>query len=146
MRGMTRLSLTCTFAVVAAVVLAAPAGAKEFGPGDLRLCNRERCAAVEKPSSLEAFGALIYVGARPAAMPPVKLGAESFELRFRNGYVAGIIARGERDRFLSYGVYLGRFRRGAWYRVPARLATDLRRLTAGLEPLRVTPATLRRSR
>jgi hypothetical protein len=69
-----------------------------------------------------------------------------FELRFRNGYVTGIVATQRLDRFLSYGVYLGRFRRGRWYRVPPRLGQEFRELTASLAPLRLTRAAVSKSR
>jgi hypothetical protein len=67
-------------------------------------------------------------------------------LRFSNGYVTGIVATRRLDRFLSYGVHLERFGRNSWYAVPPRLSAELRRLTAGLRPLRVTRAALARSR
>ena len=60
--------------------------------------------------------------------------------------MTGIVATARLDRFLSYGVNLGRFQRGIWYRVPARLASELRKLTAGMKPLRVTRAALSKSR
>ena len=75
-----------------------------------------------------------------------RLGAPAFELRFRNGYVTGIVGTARLDRFLSYGVNLGRFERDVWNQVPARIAAELRRLTGGMKPLRVTRAALARSR
>jgi hypothetical protein len=149
--------------VVAVVVLAPAAIAKDFEPGDLRVCNAERCVAITNRPALAALGAFYYGGACPAAAtrdgdcmpnertPPraaaaVRLGTPAFELRFRNGYVTGIVATARFDRFLSYGVNLGWFRRGRWYRVPPAAAAELRRLTAGLEPLRVTRAVIARSR
>jgi hypothetical protein len=69
-----------------------------------------------------------------------------FELRFRNGYVTGIVAATRLDRFLSYGVYLGRFTPGRWYRFPDKVARELRRLAAPLAPLRVTRSALAKSR
>ena len=48
------------------------------------------------------------------------LGAPSFELRFDNDYVTGIVATARLDRFLSYGVNTGRFEAGRWYRVYPR--------------------------
>lgn len=77
-------------------------------------------------------------------MPPRP--TKVLELKFRNGYVPGIVARANLDRFLSYGVYLERFRGGRWYRVPTRAAEELRRLTAQLKPLRLTRASIARSR
>jgi hypothetical protein len=74
------------------------------------------------------------------------MGAPFFELKFRNDYVTGIVATRRLDRFLSYGVHLGHFKRGSWYRVPARAALELRKLTAGLEPFRVSAAAVAKSR
>jgi hypothetical protein len=74
------------------------------------------------------------------------MGAPAFQLRYDNGYVTGIVASPRLDRFLSYGVYLERFHRGTWYRLPPRAASELRRLTADLRPLRVTAAAVRKSR
>jgi hypothetical protein len=39
-------------------------------------------------------------------------------------------ALGAFDRFLSYGVNIGHFDRGRWYRLPDRTARELRRLAA----------------
>ena len=63
-----------------------------------------------------------------------------------NANVAGIVATKRLDCFLSYGVYLERFRRGKWYSVPARAARALRTLAAGLRPLRLTSAAVEKSR
>jgi hypothetical protein len=136
-------------ALLAAAALAATpaATAKDFGPGDLRVCNAHRCAPIVNRAVLPLLGRFYYLDARdPRVAPRARLGAPYFELRFRNGYVTGIAASARLDRFLSYGVNLGRFHRGVWYRVPARLALELRKLTAGMKPLRVTRAALARSR
>ena len=76
--------------------------------------------------------------------PP--LGTPYLQLRFSNGYVTGIVATARLDRWLSYGVYLERFRRDVWYRVPADAARELRRLARGLAPFRLTRAALAKSR
>ena len=73
------------------------------------------------------------------------LGAPYFELRFPNNYATGIVATRQLDRFLSYGVHLERFDANTWYAVPRKLSAELRRLTAGLRPLRVTRAALAKS-
>jgi hypothetical protein len=143
---------TCTLAFAAATavaLLAAPgANAKGFEPGDLRICNATRCKPVMYRPAVEALGAFYYADPRPpalAARPP--LGAPAFELRFDNGYVTGIVAAAARlDRFLSYGVNLGRFEAGWWYRLPRPAGRQLRRLMDGLVPLRLTRAALARSR
>jgi hypothetical protein len=129
-------------------LLVVPAGAaKEFDPGDLRICNARRCLPITNRPALSALGALYYIGTRPPSRAPrAPLGAPSFELRFDNGYVTGIVATARRDRFLSYGVNIGRFEAGRWYRVPRTAARELRRLTAGLRPIPLTRASLARSR
>jgi hypothetical protein len=130
----------------AALVLAVPAAAKEFEPGDLQLCNATRCVPIVDQTTLTAFGAFFYGSRNPMAIPAPRLGVPCFELRSRNGYVTGIVASRRLDRFLSYGVNTNQFARGRWYRVPARTALELRWLSASLEPLRLTRAALRKSR
>jgi hypothetical protein len=133
--------------VVAAVLVASSAAsAKEFRPGDLRVCGATRCVAVMDPGAARGFGAFIYLGRRPAVAGAPRLGATMYRLRFSNDYVPGIVAGARRDRFLSYGVYLERFQRGHWYRIPPGLARHLRTLTAPLRPARVTRAAVKRSR
>jgi hypothetical protein len=135
------------FLVVASVLLFLPsAGAKNFGPGDLRVCNATRCVPIVKPDVLPQLGSFYYSGPPPAHIRKPALGAAYFELRFRNNYVTGIVATGRLDRFLSYGVHLERFTANQWYAVPRRLSAELRRLTVGLRPLHVTSAALAKSR
>jgi hypothetical protein len=135
-------------ALLAAAALAATpaATAKDFKPGDLRVCNAHRCVPIVNRAVLPLLGAFYYGSHDPRVAPRARLGAPAFELRFTNGYVTGIVASARLDRFLSYGVNLDRFQRGSWYRVPARLAAELKRLTAGMKPLRVTRAALAKSR
>jgi hypothetical protein len=122
------------------------AGAKEFAPGDVRVCDATRCVAVTKPDVVRVLARFYYTGPKPASVARPAWGAPAFELRYRNGYATGVVASARLDRFLSFGVYLERFRRGVWYRVPPELAQELRRLTAGLQPYRVTRALVTRSR
>jgi hypothetical protein len=97
-------------------------------------------------ATAKRLATFIYMGPQPASASAPAMGAPAFELRFRNGYAAGIIGDVTLGRWLSYGVYLGRFERGVWYRVPPATARDLRKLTRGLAPLRVTPEALAKSR
>jgi hypothetical protein len=128
-------------------LLAVPAAAaKDFEPGDLRLCNATRCVHVMDRAAVKALGDFYYATGHPPRARAVPLGAPALELRFRNGYVTGIVATAKLDRFLSYGVHLERFARGQWYRMPATVAAELRRLAAGLKPFRVTKERLARSR
>lgn len=140
------LLLLAPLLVAAAVLGSVTAQAKEFGPGDLRVCNAHRCTSITTPSVLQQLGAFYYGGAPLAGAPAPRLGAIEYELRFRNGYVTGIVASARLDRFLSFGVNMGRFGRGQWYRLPAQAAQTLRRLTAILTPLRLTRSAERRSR
>jgi hypothetical protein len=135
-----------TFAGVVALLLAPAAGAKDFDPGDLRVCNARSCVPIVDSEVVALLGPFYYSGAPLAQAPSPRLGAPYLELRFDNGYVTGIVATRRLDRFLSYGVHLGRFVRGRWYRLPAALAADLRQLTAALQPLRLTRTALARSR
>ena len=135
-------------ALLAAAALAAipAATAKDFGPGDLRVCNAHRCVAVMNGAVLPLLNAFYFGPHEPRVAARPRLGAPAFALRYRNGYVTGIVAAAKLDRFLSYGVNVNRFRRSTWYRVPARAAAELRSLTAGMKPLRVTRAALAKSR
>ena len=132
---------------VALLVVAPGASAKEFRPGDLRVCSRLRCVAIVSRPVLQQLGAFYYTGrsSPPEARAP-RLGARAFELRFSDGYVTGVVAASELDRFLSFGVNLGRFAPGQWYRFPKAVARDVRMLAAPLEPLRLTRRMLARSR
>jgi hypothetical protein len=134
--------------VVGVVCLAGalPAGAKDFKPGDLRICNATRCIRIVDRLVLPTIGTFYYGDRSPRSAPAPRMGAPAFELRFTNGYATGVVAGAKLDRFLSFGVNVGHFRRGVWYRVPPRLADELRHLAAGLRPLRVTKATLAKSR
>ena len=133
--------------VAATALLALPsANAKDFRPGDLRVCNGTRCVAIVNRAVLPQLGSFYYGGPSPPRVRAPALGAPYYELRFRNGYVTGIVATQRLDRFLSYGVHTGYFDPGSWYAVPRRMSQELRRLTAGLRPLRVTRAALAKSR
>ncbi len=135
-------------ALVASTALIGVSGAaaKEFGPGDLRLCNAETCVPVVDAAATKALSRLYFTGPQPAVVARPRWGAPAFELRFGNDYATGAVGGARLDRFLSFGVHLERFRRGAWYRVPPRAASELRRLAESLEPLHVTRALVQRSR
>ncbi|HUQ21547.1 MAG TPA: hypothetical protein VM049_00875 [Gaiellaceae bacterium] len=122
------------------------ATAKDFGPGDVRVCNGTRCVGIVEADAVNRLRPFYYSGPALAHVRAPALGTPYFELRFRNDYVTGIVATERLDRFLSYGVHLERFARDTWYAVPAKLAAELRRLIAGLRPLRVTRAALAKSR
>jgi hypothetical protein len=139
--------MTLAGLLAATMLLVAPAAsAKDFEPGDLRLCNARRCLPIEDRALLRSLSAFYYTGRAVLLVRGPRLGAPMYELRFRNGYVTGIVAGVLLDRFLSYGVHLERFRRGQWYRFPNAVAAELRRLAAGLAPKRLTRQAIARSR
>jgi hypothetical protein len=138
--------ITVSALLVVALTFTAASAAKEFKPGDLRLCNGNACVKITDQKLLDALGSFIYMGRQPAIVRSPRLGVAYFALEFRNAYVAGILATAKLDRWLSYGVYLGRFARGRWYQVPARAAAGMRELAVSLKPLRLTRVAVRRSR
>jgi hypothetical protein len=139
-------TLFLAVAAAAALLVLPSAAAKNFGPGDLRVCNATRCVPIVKRDVLPRLGSFYYSGPALRTLPRPPLGVPYYELRFRNDYVTGIVATRRLDRFLSYGVHLERFARDKWYAVPRSLSDELRRLTAGLRPIRLTRAALARSR
>jgi hypothetical protein len=139
-----RTLLLGLFAASALLVLAA-ANAKDFRPGDLHACNKMRCVAIVNRDVLPVIGSFYYTGPCPARVRRPKLGAPYYELRYRNGYVTGIVATRRLDRFLTYGVIDQRFARDTWYAVPRKLSGEFRRVTVDLRPLRLTRAALAKS-
>jgi hypothetical protein len=131
---------------VTAFVALPAASAKEFQPGDVRVCNSRHCVALVNREVLPLLASFYYGDRTPGSVRKPKLGEPYFELRYRNGYVTGIIATRRLDRFLSYGVVLGRFARGHWYAVPERVSSQVRRLTADLCPVRLSRAAVAKSR
>jgi hypothetical protein len=129
-----------------AVLLAAPAAtAKDFGPRDLLLCGANRCMGVTNPQVLRGISVFYYFAGQPSTASAPELGARAYELRFRGGYVTGIVAADNLDTFLSYGVNMNRFTKNTWYAVPAQVSAGLRHLAWLLRPLHVTAATLQKS-
>ena len=136
---------TALLLAVSAVIFVSAAESKDFGPGDLRLCGATGCVPIENRDVLPLLGSFYYGETPPPVARSPRLGASMLELRFRNGYVTGIVATRTLDRFLSYGVHGGYFRRGIWYRLPAKVSQELRALSTSLVPKRVTRAALRKS-
>jgi hypothetical protein len=141
----TRRRATALLGVVALFCIPT-AEAKDFKPGDVSLCSADKCLAITDPPATKALASLIYTGGPPQRVVAPPLGVRYYKLWFNNGYVPGIVASARLDRFLSYGVVLGRFRRGNWYRVPPGAARELRTLAAGLRPLRLTRSAVAKSR
>ena len=140
-----RLLLSAGLAL-AALLLPAGAGAKDFGPGDLRLCNAQTCVGIADQRLVTALSRFYYGGPPPAEIRAPRLGAPYFQLQFRNGYVTGVAATAQLDRFRSRGVNLGQFGPDHWYRVPAAVARALRKLAAPLRPLHVSESVIARTR
>jgi hypothetical protein len=141
------LSAAAALAAAAALtaVFVPNAAAKEFNPGDLRVCAASRCVAISDRPALDAIGAFYYgpSAPRPAAAPSPR--TRYVELRFRNGYVTGVAAGERFDRFLSFGVNLDEFAGRTWYRIPAAAAAEIRRLAVQLRPRRLPRDVLMRS-
>lgn len=140
-----RLGAATLVSAVAALG-ASPATAKEIPPGELLVCGQTRCFALRDRPLLRSFSAFLYDGRRPQAAVAPALGSEAYALRFPEGYVVGLVAGALRDRFLSYGVNLGRFLRGRWHRLPGETARRLRLVVSSLEPRMLTRGAIRRSR
>ena len=138
-------AFVATLLAASALLVLPSASAKDFGPGDVRVCNATRCVPIMKRNVLPQLRSFYYSGPALAHLRAPALGTPYYELRFRNNYVTGIVATSRLDRFLSYGVHLERFRADQWYAVPPRLSAELRRLAAGLRPLHVTQAALAKS-
>jgi hypothetical protein len=141
-----RILVPLSAALLVVLALASGAQAKNFHPGDLRVCSAKRCVPITNQAALDALSDFYYSQAPLTGAVEPSVGAPFFQLRFTNGYVTGIVGTTRLDRFLSYGVNLGRFQRGKWYRVPAAGSRELRKLTVGLKPLRLTQAALAKSR
>ena len=123
--------------VVAALLVVPAASGKVFKPGDVRLCNAKRCVPIRSRVVLEKLG-WFYYGSYPlTTVHAPAQGAPYYELRFRNGYVTGIVSTRRLDHFQSNGVNVGRFAQGRWYGVPPRVSAELRRLAVGLRPFRL---------
>jgi hypothetical protein len=132
--------VACAFPILLTLAgLLSPSGAiaKHFEPGSLRLCDARYCFAVTKPDAVRAFGSFLYGDGPAAVARPPRFGARAIEVRFRNGFVAGIVGGARLGRMLIYGLNCGRFHRGSRYRLPAQVALEVRRLGAPLDPLHV---------
>jgi len=88
--------------LAAAALAVTPAAiAKDFRPGDLRVCNAHRCVPIMSRAVLPLLNAFYYGPHEPRVAARPRLGAPAFELRYRNGYATGIVASAKLDRFLA---------------------------------------------
>jgi hypothetical protein len=123
-----RLSLWILAASI--LFLATPAAsAKDFRPGDLRICGATHCRTLSN-SQTRAFGTLLYGSGQVVAAPTPPVGAPVFQVRTKDGPLGVVITA---TAIRVHGLNCGRFQRGSWYRLPR----VLRHLTAGLEPKRL---------
>jgi hypothetical protein len=115
------------------LVLSATASAKDIRPGELRICGLRHCHAVKDPAQAHAFANLLWGQSRLARAPTPTTGSSVYQLRFRewSGPAVAII---NTSAIRVHGLNCGRFQRGKWYRLPARL----RGLTKGLPPKRLS--------
>jgi hypothetical protein len=119
------------YLLAGALIAAATAAAKEIPPGGLHVCGAEHCRAVKDPAQARAFSELLWGHGRIARAPTPRVGSPVFQLRYRTGPVGAIITA---TSIRVAGLNCGRFQRGKWYRLPAKL----RGLTRGLEPRRLS--------
>jgi hypothetical protein len=134
-----RLASFAALALGALLGFAPPASAKHFGPGDLKLCDNEHCMLIMDRSLVNGLSRFYYSGPAPAKVRKPRLGTPYLLLKFTDGgHVTGVAATAQLDRFRSGGIDLERFSSDGWYRVPAGIALGLRKLAAGLTPLRVS--------
>jgi hypothetical protein len=136
-RCSTRVVRICLIAICG-LLLVPSALAKDFGPGDLRVCGRHRCVSITNRPLLRLLSSYYYGGWHVHKAAPVRRGTPGFVLRFRDDHASGMAAGPELKRFRAYGFYCGRFEHGKWYRFPARAGAALKKLTAGMQPLRVS--------
>jgi hypothetical protein len=122
---------------ICGLLLVPSALAKDFGPGDLRVCGRDRCVSITDRHVVRVLSRYYYSADRLVRAARVPRGTTGFELRWRNGYASGMVAGAMLKRFRAYGFYCERFERGQWYWFPRTAASGLRQLTAHLRPLRV---------
>lgn len=119
---------------------ALPAAAKEFAPGDLRVCGAKRCVAITNRATVDALSSFFYGSGPVRTARAPRVATRAFELRFRDGTSAGMVGGRRLDRARVYGLNCGRFHRGGWYVLPRRAVRALRILTQDLRPTRVTRA------
>jgi hypothetical protein len=134
---MARVMLRCcgAAAVCLALWLAPLAEAKDFKPGDVRVCVAATCLPLDDRGALNALSAFYYYAKDlPRSVTAPAARAPYVELRYRNGYVTGVAAGLRFNHFLSYGVNLGQFQARTWYSIPARASVAIKLLATRLRP------------
>jgi hypothetical protein len=141
--GLMAARLCGLAAVAIALSLAPSVDAKDFKPGDVRVCVAATCLPLKNDAALDSLSAFYYSSAHhPKVVTAPRARAPYVELRYRNGYVTGIAAGARFDHFLSYGVNLGQFRARTWYAIPERARTAIASLAARLDPRPLPPSVL----
>lgn len=136
---MRRVTVIAAVVVAACGLLAVPgAVAKDFGPGDIRVCGRSHCQPIVQKRLLRILSAYYWGPRKVTRAAPVRLGARGFALRWKNGYTSAVVGGAKLDRLRAQGFFCGRFVRGRWYRFPAEATIMVKKLTAGMRPLRIT--------
>ena len=116
---------------VSALLLGTPAAsAKDFRPGDLRVCGAVHCRVVTERAQARTFSAFLYGNGRPRRASAPRVGSPVFQLRLKDGFVAALLSPAA---IRVHGLFCERFVRGRWYRLPS----SLRNIGAGLEPKRL---------
>jgi hypothetical protein len=97
--------------ILATLLLVVPAAsAKEFRPGDLRLCGATQCRVVKDVRATRLFGDFLYGSGPVIPAPMPRVGSPVFQVRFKDG-PAGVILNGTAARV--HGLNCGRFERAA---------------------------------
>jgi hypothetical protein len=76
-------STLVTAVAVSALLVAPSAGAKDFRPGDVRVCNATRCVPILERSVVPQLTSFYYTGSRPVRRASPALGTPYYELRYR---------------------------------------------------------------
>jgi hypothetical protein len=121
--------------LLGSLILSPTAAAKAFRPGDVSLCSAQGCISIKSQLVLNALAGFYYDSfQRPVRISAPTAGTRFFKLEFSNGYVSGIAAGSNLDRFRSGGVNLDQFRNRVWYRLPRVVSSGLRRLVDAAPP------------
>jgi hypothetical protein len=92
--------------LTASLLIPAVVWAKDFGPGDLRVCGAARCRVIEDGTASSRFGRFLYGNERVVPVPTPRVGSPVFQLRFKDG-PAGVILN--RTAARVHGLNCGRF-------------------------------------
>ena len=117
----------------------APAAAKDFGPGDARVCDGAGCEPIMDRAAARELASFLYAGPEPESVWRPRPGSSSFELRLRNGRKLGDVGGRWLNRMRVPTLNCDRFSGRGWYRLPSDLARELRALTDGRPAMPLGP-------